>query len=101
MIRSFSPLTAITNSSNFISYLFKTVKGYIELTFNHYDQYDPKSIIIDYYISDLPLSDNSFDSVRQIVNNEGIIEVSPVINNAGVEEILDYNFLPKHVYLPS
>jgi hypothetical protein len=35
------------------------------------------------------------------VNNEGIIEVSPVIDINGVEEILDYNFLPKHVYLPS
>lgn len=101
MIRTFSPLTGITKDDKFILHLFNTVKGYIELNINHYEQYDPKSIIIDYYISDLPLSDNSFDSIRQIINNDGIIEVPPVINTHGVEEILDYNFLPKHIYLPS
>ena len=35
--------------------------------------------------------------MRQIINNEGIIEVPPVIN----EEVQDYGFLPKHIYLPN
>src|ERR1700727_2645924 len=52
MIRTFSPLTGITKNDKFILHLFNTVKGYIGLNINHYEQYDPKSIIIDYYISD-------------------------------------------------
>lgn len=95
MIRSFSPLTAITNNPNFISYLLKIVRGYVTLNANHYEQYDPQEIIIDYYISDLPLSDNSFETIRQLINNEGITECPPVTDN----EILDYNFLPRHMYL--
>jgi hypothetical protein len=96
MIRTFSPLTAITNNSNFISYLFKRVKGYIILNADHYEQYDPQSIIIDYYKSDLPLSDNSFENVRDIINNRGIIEIPPIVDN----EIQNYEFLPLHMYLP-
>jgi hypothetical protein len=95
MIRTFSPLTTITNNNNFISYMFKIVKGYIDLNINHYDQYDPKSIIINYKISNLPLSSDSFNNIRQIIDNEGIIDVPPVIN----EEVLDYDFLPKHMDL--
>jgi hypothetical protein len=95
--RSFSRSKRFTKDLKFKIIFKNSISSYISHTADNYEELTVKAIFIDYAISDRSLSDPSFSTLRDIINND-ILSTKIVIQN---KIIKDYSFLPPNMDISS